>query len=325
MHRTNITTPALLALLAAVGCNTSGGDQASLPTTAPTNVELVTDAGFRNAGAVESSPDGTTFYAAAFDEQDRPGIFAIDAASGTVTTLHVGEPLLYPADLAISCDGSTLYVADQGLGIPDSEFGDPVVAVEQVGGIHVLATAGGAIDKLSTPGIERAAGVVMNADCDQLFITGTTDMGQPALFTAATGGGGATVVHEGAPLVSPTGVHVDEADIAWVMDHEARNEQGEGLLFSITLDGDVTEVVGGLGMGRHGGVSLVPGGTTAIIPVTNERGESQLITANTVSGEVGSVPTPHITHPTGTAAARNAPVMVVAGEQSISIATFDSE
>lgn len=325
MHRSFTTTPALLALLAAAGCTTDGGEQ-SLPTTPPTKVELVTDAGFRHAGAVESSPDGTTFYAAAYDEQDRPGIFAIDAQTGSVSPLHVGEPLLYPADLAISCDGSTLYVADQGLGIPDSEFGDPVEPAPQVGGIHVLSTADGSISSLAADGIERAAGLVMDTECESLFVTGTTTMGQPALFTVPAAGGAAKVVHEGAPLVSPTGVHVDAEQVAWVMDHGARNSQGEGLLFSITLEGEVGEVVGGLGMGRHGGVSLVPGGTTAVIPVSNERGESELLTANTASGEVVSVPTPHIAHPTGTAAARNAPVMVVAGEQSISIATFeDSE
>lgn len=322
MHRSLTIMPALVSLLAAAGCNADGGD-ASLPTTPPTKVELVTDSGFRNAGAVESSPDGATFYAAAFDEQDRPGIFAIDAETGNVTALHVGEPLLYPADLAISCDGSTLYVADQGLGIPDSEFGDPVEPAEQVGGILALATDGSSIDRLASTGVMRAAGIVMDTDCDALFVTGTSDMGQPALFTVPTAGGAAKTVHEGAPLVSPTGVHVDEADVAWVMDHGARNGEGEGLLFAITLEGDVSEVVGGLGMGRHGGVSLVPGGTTAVIPVSNERGESQLITANTENGEVNTVPTPHIAHPTGTAAARNAPVMVVAGEQSISIATFD--
>ncbi|MCA9649323.1 MAG: hypothetical protein KC501_05405 [Myxococcales bacterium] len=322
MHRSTTITPALLALLAAAGCN-AGGDEDSLPTTPPTKVELVTDAGFRHAGAVEASPDGRTFYAAAYDEQDRPGIFAIDVESGAVTALYVGEPLLYPADLAISCDGSTLYVADQGLGIADSEFGDPVEPAEAVGGIHVLPTAGGSIDRLATAGIARAAGLVMDTDCARLFVTGTSDMGEPSLFTVPAAGGPVETVHAGAPLVSPTGVHVDEADVAWVMDHGARNAEGEGLLFAITLQGEVSEVVGGLGMGRHGGVSLVPGGTTAVIPVSDDRGDSQLLTANTKTGEVVSVPTPHIAHPTGTAAARNAPVMVVAGEQSISIATFE--
>ena len=325
MHHATRITPIVLALAATVGCNT-GGDDEALPSTPPTSVELVTDSGFRNAGAVESSPDGETFYVAAYTEDGQPGVFSVDVDSGAVSALHVGDPLLYPADLAISCDGSTLYVADQGVGIPDSEFGDPVDPLEQVGGIHSLDTSGGGIATFEATGLQTAAGVVMNTDCDTLYVTGQTPMYQPALFTVPVGGGAATVVHEGSPLVSPTGVHVDADEVAWVMDHGARNDQGEGLLFSITLAGEIAEVVGGLGMGRHGGVSLVPGGVTAVIPVRNHRGETELLTANTENGEVGSLPTPDIAYPTGTAAARNAPVMVVAGEQSISIATFeDSE
>jgi len=320
MHNAKTILSGLLAITAVAGCN-SGTDQA-LPTTAPTKVELLADSGFRHAGAVESSPDGTMFYAAAFDDEDRPGVFSIDTQSGAVTPMHVGEPMLYPSDMAMSCDGASLYVADQGLGVPDSEFGDPTEPLGQAGGIHVLSTLDSSLSMLSTTGIERAAGVVVSTDCDTLFVTGWTDAG-PALFTVSVDGGAATVIHEGEPLVSPTGVHVDEANVAWVMDHGARNDSGEGLLFAITLEGDVSEVVGGLGMGRHGGVSLVPGGTTAVIPVRTDNGQSQLVTANTQTGDVTTVPTPHIAHPTGTAAARNAPVMVVAGEQSISIATFE--
>lgn len=323
MHNATHITSGLLAIMVVAGCN-SDADQ-GLPTTAPTKVELLTDTGFRHAGAVEASPDGTMFYTAAFDDEDRPGVFSVDASTGAVKPLHVGEPLLYPGDLAMSCDGARLFVAEQGLGVPDSEFGDPIEPLGQPGGVFVLSTADGSLSRLEASGIQRAAGVVVSTDCDTLFVTGWTETG-PALFTVPVGGGSATVVHEGAPLVSPTGVHVDEASIAWVMDHGARNDGGEGLLFAITLEGDVSEVVGGLGMGRHGGVSLVPGGTTAVIPVRTGHGQSQLVTANTQTGDVATMDTPDIAHPTGVAAARNAPVMVVAGEQSISIATFeDSE
>ena len=321
MQQRTCILPCAFVLVAIAGCTTEGDD--ALPTTPPTHVELVTDTGFRHAGPVAASPDGKTFYTAAYDEENRPGVFAIDAENGSVTALHVGEPLLYPTDLAISCDGSTLFVSDQGTGSSDTEFGDPTTPVDTVGGIHTLSTAGGSIAKLATHGISRAAGVVLDTECETLYITGDTEMFRPALFTVPAGGGSATVVHEGEPLVSPTGVHVDEDQIAWVMDHGARNEQGEGLLFSISPAGEVGEVVGGLGMGRHGGVSLVPGGTTAVIPVRDDRGQSQLLTANTATGEVSALPTPDITHPTGVASARNAPVMVVAGEQTISIATFE--
>ena len=107
------------------------------------------------------------------------------------------------------------------------------------------------------------------------------------------------------------------------MDHLARNESGDGMLFAVTPEGDISEVVGGLGMGRHGGVSLVPAGVTAAIPTYNEATQkTELIVANTESGETDIVPIPDLAHPNGIAAAREASVMVIAGEQSIHIATF---
>lgn len=319
-HKARIMT-GLLALAAVVGCNSG---PTGLPTTPPTKVELVTDTGFRQAGAVESSPDGTIFYVAAYDDMGRPTVFTVEVDSGDVAPLFGGEPFLYPADLAMSCDGATLYVADSGVGVPDSAIGDPAEALGQAGGVHVLGTSDGSLSLLPTTGIGRAAGVVVSVDCETLYIAGWTDMEVPAVFKVPVAGGATEVVYEGEPLRSPTGIHVDVNGVAWVMDHAARNDSGEGLLFAVTGDGEISEVVGGLEMGRHGGVSLVPGGTTAVIPTFNDATrETELITANTETGAVEIIPVPDLAHATGVAAARNAPVMVVAGEQSIHIATFE--
>lgn len=319
-HATRIV-PGLLALVAAAGCNQG---PTGLPTTPPTKVELVADTGFRQAGAVESSPDGTLFYVAAYDDMGRPTVFTVDVATADVAPLHAGEPFLYPADLAMSCDGSRLFVADTGLGVPDSEIGDPADPLGQAGGVHQLSTADGSISRLETTGLSRAAGVVVSHDCETLYIAGWTDLQVPAVFKVPVAGGATEVLHEGAPLTSPTGIHVDASDVAWVNDHEARNDSGEGVLFAINAEGEVSEVIGGLGLGRHGGVSLVPGGTTAVLPTFNDAtGETELITANTETGAVEIIPVPDLAHPTGVAAARNAPVMVIAGEQSIHIATFE--
>jgi hypothetical protein len=164
---------------------------------------------------------------------------------------------------------------------------------------------------------------VVNVGCDTLHVAGWTDMEIPALFEVPLAGGNADVIYEGEPLRSPTGLHVDANDVSWMMDHEARNDSGEGLLFAVTADGEISEVAGGLGMGRHGGVSLVPAGITAAIPTYNEgTKQTELITANTETGAVEITPIPDLAHPTGVAAAREAPVMVIAGEQSIHIAKF---
>ena len=67
-------------------------------------------------------------------------------------------------------------------------------------------------------------------------------------------------------------------------------------------------------MGRIGGVSLVPGGVTAVIPVNGEGGRGMLITANTETAEKAVMETPDATFVAGTAAARSAPVMGLATE-----------
>lgn len=318
--KTKLAVLPTVALGLSLGCGVNVADL--LPKTPPTKVEPLTSDGLHNIGGVEASPDGETFYALAFDDENNPGVFRAKASDGAVEPLYVGEPLLYPSDIAVSCDGTRVFVSDMGLGSSTSEFGEDLT--EAAGGIHVISTDSGELASFAAQGISRAAGLIVSTDCETLFVTGYSDMGMPALFTVPVGGGSVSTIAEGSPLVSPTGVHVDENNIAWVMDHLARGDGGEGMLFAIDLDGNVSEVVSGLGMGRHGGVSLVPGGTTAVIPVRNDlTGESTLITANTETLDVEIIDTPDIAHPTGVAAAREAPVMVVAGEYGLHIATFD--
>ena len=107
------------------------------------------------------------------------------------------------------------------------------------------------------------------------------------------------------------------------MDFAARGEEGEGSLFAITASGDVTPALTGVGMGRPGAVSLVPGGLTAIVPATDGEGKAFLIVANTESGAKELIDQPELQSPTGVAAARNAPVMAIATEDAIYTATFE--
>ncbi|HWB82060.1 MAG TPA: hypothetical protein VG755_44160 [Nannocystaceae bacterium] len=308
----------------ALGCGTSDGG-GNLPDTAPTVLERVADEGFKNAGAVAVSPDGETFYVAAYDEMQTPGVFTVDVAAKTIDSLHLGAPLLYPSDLATSCDGDTIFVADMGVAPADYDIGggDKSMPTQEKGGLYTLDADGGAPAQLQATGILRAAGVVVGADCETLYVSGWTDMNVPAVFTVPTAGGAAKVLHEGEPLVSPTGIHVDADNVAWVMDHAARGGEGEGSLFAVTSAGKVTPVASGIGMGRHGGVSLAPGGTTAVIPASNGEGKAFLITADTSTGDKQVVDAPDLQFPTGVAAAKNAPVMAVATENAIYSATYE--
>lgn len=323
-HDNKVAPWALTGVLAtALGCGSGGGD--NLPDTAPTVLERVADSGFKNAGAVAVSPDGETFYIAAYDDMQTPGIFAIDVAAKVVDPIHVGAPLLYPSDVATSCDGNTLFVTDMGIAPAAYEIGGPdkQLPTQEKGGIYTIDPDGGAPSQLQASGLLRAAGIVVGDDCDTLFVSGWTDANEPAVFTVPTTGGAAKVLHSGEPLRSPTGIHVDAQNVSWVMDHAARGDQGEGSLFAVSLAGKVTPVASGLGMGRHGGVSLAPGGVTAVIPASNGEGKAFLVTANTSSGDKQVIDTPELQEPTGVAAAKNAPVMAVATENAIYSATYE--
>ncbi|MBV1861132.1 MAG: hypothetical protein KUG77_22130 [Nannocystaceae bacterium] len=302
----------------------TGGDPDGLPDTAPTVIELLADSGFTDASAIAAAPDGSEFYFAAYDEAGLPGIFKVDLA-GTVEALHVGAPLAYPSDITVTCDGSTLLVSDVGgASTIDATQAFEETPDEILGGIFSLSPEGGVPTAFTAQGVGRAAGVIVSVDCEEVYISGYTMDGTAAVFRAPVAGGEATSIHEGAPLVAPTGIHVDTNNVAWVMDHYARSGSGaQGLLFAIDDSGDVEEVVAGLGMGRHGGVSLAPGGVTAIIPVSDDLGGSRLVTANTEDGGLENVPTAEILEPSGVAAARNAPVMGIAAESAIYLATYE--
>jgi len=310
MQKMGTILPGLL-VIAALGCGGDGEDD--LPDTAPRTVELVVEEEFTNAGGITVSSDGAEFWVLA-TKDGVPGVFTVDVEAKTTADLHLGD-MFYPSDIAVSCDDETLYVSDLGAPAPDTGVTtEDAMPAAQAGGLWTVSTGGGDLARLEAKGISAAAGVVVSHDCKQLYVSGYTDDGIPAVFSLSTAGGEAKVIHEGDPLVSPTTLHADENDVLWVMAHGSRTEEGEGALFAITLEGKVTPVAGGLAMGRVGGVSLVPGGVTAVIPVNTEGGRGQLITANTKTGEKAVMETPDAAFVTGTAAARSAPVMGLATE-----------
>jgi len=289
------STPAAL-----IGCHAS---EDGLPSDPPTSVTKVSSGGFQSPTDAVASPDGRTFYFAAWDMDQQPALFQVAAEPGSApTALTAGEPLSAPLGLVMSCDGKTLYVADPG--------GD-------TGAVLVASTSGGAATALSAAGLTRPGGIAMAPDCTSLFATGRLDDGTPALFQVPIGGGDARVVYQGAPLVAPTGLHVDSHGVAWVMDHHAQGAGGEGVLFAIPSDGSkATEVMSDLRMGTPGGVSLTAGGGTAVMPTRDAEGHAQLTSVDIATGQSTQLPTPDLSDPSGLRSARKAGVFVVVDSES---------
>jgi hypothetical protein len=285
-----LSTPAAL-----IGCH---GTEPDLPDVIPTSVTEVTTGGFQSPTDAVASPDGRTFYFAAWDMDQQPALFKVGAASGsTATALIAGDPLDAPIGLVMACDGNTVYVADMG--------GDD-------GAIHAVSTSSGMISELTATGLSRPSGLAMAPDCKSLFASGRLTDGTPAMFEVPLGGGEARVVYHGAPLVAPTGLYVDKDRTVWSLDHEAQGVDGEGSLFAIAADGSkATEVMSGLRMGTPGGCSLTAGGGTAIIPTRDADGNAQLTSVQIATGEVEHLAIPGVADPAGVRTARKAGVFAL--------------
>jgi len=290
--------PVLAALtvapLALVGC---GSDD--LPTEPPSSVTKVATGGFTSPTDAVASPDGKTFYFAAHDDKNEPAIFQVSSEPGsTPEVMAAGAPLDMPMGLVMACDGKTLYIADMG-----SELGSV---------LKLSTTVGGTVEDLGATGMARPGGLAMAKDCKTLYATGRTDAGAPALFSMPTAGGAAAVVFQGEPLIAPSGLHIDNDYVAWVMDNRAHGVSGEGVLFAIPRDGhEAKEVVSNLRMGTPGGVSLTAGGGTAVMPTRDESGNAQLTSVNIKSGEATQLAAPGMIDPAGLRTARGAGVFAI--------------
>jgi hypothetical protein len=294
---------ALAALTAApialVGC----GSSSDLPSDPPTEITPVTSGGFTSPTDAVSSPDGKTFYFAAYDDQKNPTIYKVSSTPGsTPEVLAAADPLENPIGLLMSCDGSTLYIADIG---------------GEQGAIFSLSTAGGVPADMGVTNIIRPASLGMRADCKAIHASGRTEDGIAALFSLPTQGGAASIIYKGDPLVSPTGMYVDNDGVTWLLDHRAAGAEGEGVLWAIPLDGSAaTEVASNLQLGTVGGCSLTAGGGTAVIPTKDADGNSQLTSIHIESGERAALPTPDLIDPSGLRTAREAGVFVVVDSEA---------
>jgi sugar lactone lactonase YvrE len=102
------STPAAL-----IGCHSSTSVVDGLPSDPPKSVTKVSSGGFQSPTDAVASPDGRTFYFAAWDSELTPTLFQVASVpDSTPTPIAAGDPLEAPLGLVMSCDGATLYVAE---------------------------------------------------------------------------------------------------------------------------------------------------------------------------------------------------------------------
>lgn len=326
MHRIGIALTILLAGLAA--CGDDGGTSSvppdagpsppdgGLPVEAPTTVTEVVngeDGDFESPLDAVASPDGVTFYFSAYSTADdvansdsRATIYAVPSAGGAATILHQGAPLREPTGLVLSCDGKTLYIADIGFTPGDEAEQDDI----QPAPIYTLDLETKTLAPLTATGVAEAASLALSQGCDTLYATGYTAEGAPAVFSMSPAGGNATIDKSGAPLSSPSGIHVDKDKVKWVMD-QAPGEGMDAKLFAIKPDGTTDVVINELRVSEPAGVSLIAAGGIAIIPTRNENEAGQLLAVEIATGEETIIEASAVIEPAGIRTAINAPIMVL--------------
>ncbi|MDQ3034033.1 MAG: hypothetical protein M3Y87_16580 [Myxococcota bacterium] len=291
-----------------------GGDRddAGLPTAAPTMFREVARGGFTSPTDAVASPDGRTFYFAAFTLEGIAAIFTVPAdGSAEATVRFEGAPLIYPSGLALSCDGATLYIADAVVDPEDDG---------KVGSILQMPVAGTTPPiPLGITTIAEPNAVSIGSDCEELIISGRTRAGEQTIFSSAIGPVDPTVVAMSGVLRAPTGLTAEESGTIYALDHLAEGENGRGSLLRIDASGTTT-VASGLRLGTPGGITMTPGGGNVVIGSRRADGTAVLTVFNTSSMATTEVALPEaFVDPAGLRAARSAGVYAIVDSEGAAI------
>jgi DNA-binding beta-propeller fold protein YncE len=204
------------------------------------------------------SPDGKHVYYTAFkrgdDGEDVPGVFGVAAdGSGAITTLAEGAPLSAPVGIAVSLDGSRLFIADVAAG--DSARG----------AVLTLSSTGGDVSPLAgTEGYApKGLAIAKRDDQEQLYFTGHNPESTAAgVFRIAANGGSVETLASGAPLDDPSGVAISGQGDAYVVEAAVEAHAARVLrLRNGKLEGFVEEIA----VGFPAGITLTRDDATLLV------------------------------------------------------------
>jgi DNA-binding beta-propeller fold protein YncE len=193
-----------------------------------------------------------------------PGLFSVSMAGGDALEVKVSAPFVEPYGLALSSDGSQIFIADRKAG--------------NGGQIFVWQLADTTLRPLAnTEGTApRGLEVVSVNGQDELFFTGQ-DAGQPAVFKLSLSNEARSTLAQGAPLEDPSGVTATQAGIVFVSDRGG--SESEGIVWK--LEGaTLTTLAEGVRMGDPAGIALTPDETVLAVSSHSDLGTSQVLLIN---------------------------------------------
>ena len=255
-------------------------------------------------------PEGAIVYFTAVNLDGKAGVFTAPAVGGAVSEVFVGDPFVSPFGIAISTDGTKLFVVDSGAQSSDADDAGLIFVVTLLGGAPVVLSGGAST---------RPAGIEVHHENgqDQIYFTGTSKIdGKPGVFKISSNGaaGGPTVVTTQG-FVDPSGIAIAEGGGLFVADTIA-GANGSTSVLEVDVQGVATPFVTGLSVGYPTGVALTRDGATLLVsgldPVTDTDVVSLYSTLDPTRAErvafPASIPVGTFFEPAGIHRAKNADV-----------------
>lgn len=271
------TAFALVTLLSLAGTVACGGAD---PATGPDfsralNAPVALTGSSTLSDPSDAAPDasGTNAYYLASSGARGPGVFRVAMSGGASTEVFVGAPLVAPRGIAVSSDASRVVVADSRAAMG--------------GGVYVIPTTGGAPSLLDGTAGTAPQGVEVARvnGADMVFFTGTTlDTRRPAVFQVPLAGGAATVLAQGAPLVSPSALAIASNGTVFVSD---RGASGTGSVYRLS-NGTASAVINNVRMGNPAGLALTPDDKILAVSSVSASGSAQVFFVELATGITGT-------------------------------------
>lgn len=225
------------------------------------------------------SPDGTeVYYVSLLGSGDESGHQLFRSIDGEEEPLTTDAGFILP--MGVITDGERVYVLDSGYLPADAE------ANVREGAILAVPVAGGSATVVSgTQGYAPVNGDVRDGTIT--FSGRDPADGVSGVFTIGTGGGVATVVHKGEPLVRPSGVATTSDGPIYVSDPVA--DQGAGAIIRIS-GSDASQLIGGLVLGTPAGIALAADEAYLLASALDRATETSVVLRiDLASGEVSDV------------------------------------
>jgi hypothetical protein len=242
---TSCTACLALALTAAACSNSSTTGNPTPPGSKTGGASIGTlspaahGAGIKSPFDATPDPSGKNVYFTAIGAHGA-GVFKVAASGGPVTEVYAGSPFVSPFTIAISTDGSRLFVADIGASSAKTDGG----------AIFSLPVGGGTPDELGDTDGMLPHGLEVSGDT--LYFTGVSK-GVPGVFKMGLGGGAVSTIASGAPFKQPSGVAIASSGDVYVVDAVSTNALG-GRIFKVTPSGSSSVYLDNIAVGYPAGI-----------------------------------------------------------------------